>query len=76
MKNILILKSENLVKLNIVNNIVDFCMFMENNHRLENFGDLVFSIASCFTDDNLPTKQENSKMMMEDLTTVNTNMEI
>lgn len=76
MKNILILKSENLVKLNIVNNIVDFCMFMENNHRLENFGDLVFSIASCFTDDNLPTKQEKSKMMMEDLTTVNTNMAI
>lgn len=58
MKNILILKSEILLKLNIVYNIVDFCMFMENNHRLENFGDLVFSIASCFTDDNLPTKQE------------------
>lgn len=51
-------------------------MFMENNHRLENFGDLVFSIASCFTDDNLPTKQEKSKLMMEDLTTVNTNMAI
>lgn len=38
---------------------IDFCVFMENFHRYENIGDLVYVIASCFTDNKLSPKQEN-----------------
>lgn len=38
---------------------IDLCLFMENFHRHENIGDLVYFIAPCFADNKLSSQEEN-----------------